>query len=264
MRCARFPIATRKRAGRRRPRGRRPVTCTPGVLAIAGPSGSARPRCSISSASCHAADTGTIRPGRQGTSRCSASASGPACGGNGSRSSSRSLNLIPVLTAYENVEYVLLTRPLPFASGAAEPWRPWLRSASPTKPAGAPAHVRGQQQRVAVARALVRDVGVILADEPTAALDQTTGRAVMDLLKRLNRDRGITFVFSTHDPGSSRRRIASCTSRTGGSPHETRGAPAHVVAAERLRNRGARFRPGHHSPWGPSVSSSSWASTVDS
>jgi putative ABC transport system ATP-binding protein len=58
----------------------------------------------------------------------------------------------------------------------------------------------GQQQRVAIARALVRDVRVVLADEPTAALDQVTGRAVMDLLKRLNRDRGITFVFSTHDP----------------------------------------------------------------
>jgi manganese/zinc/iron transport system ATP- binding protein len=57
----------------------------------------------------------------------------------------------------------------------------------------------GQQQRVAIARALVRDVAVILADEPTAALDQGTGRAVMDLLKRLNRERGITFVFSTHD-----------------------------------------------------------------
>jgi putative ABC transport system ATP-binding protein len=58
----------------------------------------------------------------------------------------------------------------------------------------------GQQQRVAIARALARDVDVVLADEPTASLDQATGRAVMELLRRLNRDRGITFIFSTHDP----------------------------------------------------------------
>jgi putative ABC transport system ATP-binding protein len=58
----------------------------------------------------------------------------------------------------------------------------------------------GQRQRVAIARALVRDAEVMLADEPTAALDQTTGQGVMDLMKRLNRERGVTFVFSTHDP----------------------------------------------------------------
>ncbi|MGH7419737.1 MAG: ATP-binding cassette domain-containing protein, partial [Candidatus Rokuibacteriota bacterium] len=58
----------------------------------------------------------------------------------------------------------------------------------------------GQQQRVAVARALARDPHVILADEPTAALDHVTGLALVDLMKRLNRERGTTFVFSTHDP----------------------------------------------------------------
>jgi putative ABC transport system ATP-binding protein len=58
----------------------------------------------------------------------------------------------------------------------------------------------GQRQRVAIARALVRDADVILADEPTAALDQATGSAVMDLMRRLNHERGVTFVFSTHDP----------------------------------------------------------------
>ena len=58
----------------------------------------------------------------------------------------------------------------------------------------------GQQQRVAIARALVRDVDVSSSRTATAALDQTTGHSVMDLLKRLNRDRGITFIFSTHDP----------------------------------------------------------------
>ena len=58
----------------------------------------------------------------------------------------------------------------------------------------------GQRQRVAIARALVRDPDVVLADEPTAALDGATGLAVVSLMKRLNRERGVTFVFATHDP----------------------------------------------------------------
>jgi putative ABC transport system ATP-binding protein len=58
----------------------------------------------------------------------------------------------------------------------------------------------GQRQRVAIARALVREPAALLADEPTAALDQTTGLAVVNLMKTLNRQRGITFIFSSHDP----------------------------------------------------------------
>jgi putative ABC transport system ATP-binding protein len=58
----------------------------------------------------------------------------------------------------------------------------------------------GQQQRVAVARAIVSEPAVVLADEPTANLDQATGAALMDLMRELNRERGITFIFSSHDP----------------------------------------------------------------
>jgi putative ABC transport system ATP-binding protein len=58
----------------------------------------------------------------------------------------------------------------------------------------------GQQQRVAVARAIAAEPAVVLADEPTANLDQTTGRALVDLMRLLNRERGVTFIFSTHDP----------------------------------------------------------------
>ena len=57
----------------------------------------------------------------------------------------------------------------------------------------------GQQQRVAVARAMVSNPEIILADEPTANLDQSTGSALLDLMKSLNKERGITFLFSTHD-----------------------------------------------------------------
>jgi len=169
-------------------------------LAIAGPSGSGTTPLLNLLGLLHAADAGTIRlDGRDVSTLVE-------------RERTRlrreriafvfqSFNLIPVLTAYENVEYVLLTRPLPSAerrrrtlAALAAVGIVDLAGRRPQRMSG------GQQQRVAIARALVRDVGVVLADEPTAALDRTTGRAVMDLLKRLNRDRGIAFVFSTHDP----------------------------------------------------------------
>jgi putative ABC transport system ATP-binding protein len=58
----------------------------------------------------------------------------------------------------------------------------------------------GQQQRVAIARALAPRPALILADEPTANLDTENGRQVMDIMQKLNKDTGVTFVFATHDP----------------------------------------------------------------
>ena len=110
-------------------------------------------------------------------------------------------NLIPVLSALENVEFILELQGVPAAErrdragaaleslGLAE-----LAGRRPGKMSG------GQQQRVAIARAIVADPVLLLADEPSANLDTTTTGELLDLLRRLNRERGITIVTATHDP----------------------------------------------------------------
>jgi len=109
-------------------------------------------------------------------------------------------NLIPVLSALENVEYVMLLQGVPDAerreraqSILAEVGLGGMEDRRPGELSG------GQQQRVAVARAIVAAPALVLADEPTANLDSTTGAALMDLMRRLNEERRVTFVFSTHD-----------------------------------------------------------------
>jgi putative ABC transport system ATP-binding protein len=66
----------------------------------------------------------------------------------------------------------------------------------------------GEQQRVAVARALITHPLIVLADEPTANLDTDNGRQVMEIISKLNKETGVTFVFATHDP-----RVISYASR---------------------------------------------------
>lgn len=113
----------------------------------------------------------------------------------------QSYNLIPVLTALENAAFVLELR------GEAKKNRE-EKALDALEVLGMKdfAHRRpnqlsgGQQQRVAVARALVAQPKIILADEPTANLDSKTGLALIEHLRSLNREQGITFVFSTHDP----------------------------------------------------------------
>jgi putative ABC transport system ATP-binding protein len=114
----------------------------------------------------------------------------------------QSLNLIPVFTSYENIEYFLLKRkvlPGEIRRRVTEA----LAAVGLADKAGQRASTLsgGERQRVAIARALVRNVDVVLADEPTAALDQRTAHGIVDLMKRMNRERGMTFIFSTHDAG---------------------------------------------------------------
>ena len=114
----------------------------------------------------------------------------------------QSLNLIPVLTSYENIEYFLLKRKVQ-QSEIRKRVTEALACVGLADKAGQRANTLsgGERQRVAIARALVRNVHVVLADEPTASLDQATAHGIVDLMKRLNRERGMTFIFSTHDPG---------------------------------------------------------------
>jgi len=115
-------------------------------------------------------------------------------------------NLIPVLSALENIEFTMMLLNVPEKErheraravmaelGVAE-----LSGKRPNEMSG------GQQQRIAVARAIVTQPSLVLADEPTANLDSATGASLLDLMERLNRERNITFVFSSHDQQVIRR-----------------------------------------------------------
>ncbi|MFC1482634.1 ABC transporter ATP-binding protein [Candidatus Margulisiibacteriota bacterium] len=121
-------------------------------------------------------------------------------------------NLIPVLTAMENIEYVMMlqgieekvrrdkAQKIADHIGIGE-----LLHKTPSEMSG------GQQQRVAIARAIVGEPKLILADEPTANIDSETGSGLLDMMKKLNEEKNITFVFSTHDPmviEKARRKIS--------------------------------------------------------
>lgn len=113
----------------------------------------------------------------------------------------QSYNLIPVLSAYENAEFVLLLQGMPAAERRQRVMATLeavglkgMENRRPGELSG------GQQQRVAVARAIAGKPALVLADEPTANLDSKTGAELIDLMKKLNQENGVTFVFSTHDP----------------------------------------------------------------
>lgn len=109
-------------------------------------------------------------------------------------------NLIPVLSVEENVEYVMILQ------GVAKEERHRRVSRILEELGLQDYHDRfpnqlsgGQQQRVAIARAMVSKPALILADEPTANLDSKTSESLLDMMRKLNQDTGMTFIFSTHD-----------------------------------------------------------------
>jgi len=118
----------------------------------------------------------------------------------------QSYNLIPVLTALENAEYVLMLQGIPTTERRArvrevlaDVGLEGLENRFPRQLSG------GQQQRVAIARAIVSEPALVLADEPTANVDSKTGTALLDLMHRLNEEKGVTFFFSTHEEAVMKR-----------------------------------------------------------
>ena len=87
----------------------------------------------------------------------------------------------------------------------------------------------GQKQRVAIARAMANDPAIILADEPTGALDSKTGRLVMDLFHRLNREQGKTIILITHNSELAQETSRVLTMRDGMLEHTPEGGAGHVT-----------------------------------
>jgi len=109
-------------------------------------------------------------------------------------------NLIPVMTAFENAEFVLALQGMEtderqkrVQAIMQEVGLGDLMNRRPDELSG------GQQQRVAIARAIVPEPAIVLADEPTANVDSATANDLLDLMEELNVNKGITFLFSTHD-----------------------------------------------------------------
>lgn len=107
-------------------------------------------------------------------------------------------NLIPNLTVFENVEIAAVISKRPSAASPMDVLS-WVEMESfanryPHQLSG------GQQQRVAIARALINRPALVFADEPTGNLDTASGREIMDLLRRMNREKDVTVVLVTHNP----------------------------------------------------------------
>lgn len=109
-------------------------------------------------------------------------------------------NLIPVLSAEENIEYIMLLQGVSakqrrqrVADILGQVGLQGLGHRRPAQLSG------GQQQRVAIARAIVSQPDIVLADEPTANLDSTTGIELLEMMRELNQRLNLTFLFSTHD-----------------------------------------------------------------
>jgi len=113
----------------------------------------------------------------------------------------QNFNLLAVLTAFENVEY-------PLVLAGMAPAKRRERAAALLEAVGLAAHARkrpgqlsgGQRQRVAIARALARKPQIVLADEPTANLDSKTGAEIIELMRSMQQQQHVSFIFSSHDP----------------------------------------------------------------
>jgi putative ABC transport system ATP-binding protein len=113
----------------------------------------------------------------------------------------QNFNLLPVLTAYENVEYPLLLAKVPARERAKRVLALLDAVGLADRASNRPGQLSGgQRQRVAIARALATQPAIVLADEPTANLDSQTGTAIIALMRRMQKEQNVSFIFSSHDP----------------------------------------------------------------
>lgn len=112
----------------------------------------------------------------------------------------QTFNLVPVLSVRENIELPMVLAGTPKARRASVTDHLVDAVGLSQFAAHKPSELSGgQRQRVAIARALVNEPRLVIADEPTANLDSETGAEVLEVMRRLNREEDVTFVFSTHD-----------------------------------------------------------------
>lgn len=113
----------------------------------------------------------------------------------------QNFNLLPVLNAYENVEYPLILAKIPAAQRKRRVLALLDAVGLADRVKNRPGQLSGgQRQRVAIARALAPSPELVLADEPTANLDSQTGKEIIALMRKMQRDHAVSFVFSSHDP----------------------------------------------------------------
>jgi putative ABC transport system ATP-binding protein len=145
----------------------------------------------------------------------------------------QSFNLIPVLDVAENIEFPCVVRKHPEPAKklrervvqlAEDVGLKQFLHHKPDELSG------GQRQRVAIARALITEPKLVLADEPTANLDSGTSDQIIELMLKLNREKGVTFLFSTHDPRVVQHARRALQIHDGAMLPEGQAAVSHAVA----------------------------------
>jgi putative ABC transport system ATP-binding protein len=118
----------------------------------------------------------------------------------------QNFNLLPVLTAAENVELPLLLVGISQKEAREKSLKALALVGMEERRDHKPAELSGgQQQRVTIARSLVNEPAIVWADEPTGNLDTENSAEVIELMKKLNKEKGLTFVIVTHDPGVGKK-----------------------------------------------------------
>jgi putative ABC transport system ATP-binding protein len=117
----------------------------------------------------------------------------------------QTFELIPYLTSLENVMVPLCFSKIPNSKHEEKAIKALNLVGLTNRASHKPSELSGgEQQRVSIARAIVNDPSILLADEPTGNLDQKTGAEIMHLIKKLNEEKGITVILATHDSSKAR------------------------------------------------------------